>query len=886
MHPAPLARLMWSHFTWRHWQLAPLQSFTLVSLLALGIAVFFAVRLANRAAVASFQNFTELLTAEADGSITAPAGSLPESVLPELRGALNGEQVHLVAVLETTATRPRKSGSELETIGERETFQLVGLDLIALQNLAVQWHVDRSWFSQTNGRARVAASRSSSPGAWETFRDPHAAYVSATLAHRDRLELGDNFQVVINDQIIGLRIAGIIPADPQRPQAPPNLIVLDLPALQQLTDRTGRLDRVELLLDDSPTRRERWQAIRTQLEHVGAARWRVAEPADRQAAGEQMTQAFRLNLTILSMLALVVGLYLVFQALDGAVVRRREEIAILRSLGVHPAAIRAAWLREAAMLGLLGGVLGLGLGWLGAQGAVRLIGRTVNALYYATSVDAAALSWSEAVVALVLAIATSLFAGWLPARNAAATPPAQVLVRAGTTFAGPVWLRRPTWGVALLALGGMLTPFGPARLAGGGRFTWAAYLAAILWLAGAGMLAGRLLQCTARWLQPLGRLHAPWRLALSQLLDPSGRHRLALAGLVASVAMTAGMAILVSSFDTTVRGWIERTFQADLYISSDGAQSASTQNRIRPEVWKALATHPAVAAANAIQIAEIQLTGGSTLLGGSTLSWFRDRTHTTWIAAPQDDVVFDPARNAALCLVSEAFTARFQLTRGATLELPTPTSPRALTIAGVFADYGNERGSIGIERAHFAEWFGDEQASSIILALKPGQNADALRAEFRAAHPGLAVYTNAYLRREALRIFRQTFAITYALELIGIVVALAGLGFTLMSLLLERRTELTTLRALGFTNGEIAATTAWESLLTAAAGTAGGLVLSLALGWLLIERVNKQTFGWTLETNHPWAQLGLLSGLVLSAAGAVGWLVGRRGAQLPAEKEE
>ena len=236
--------------------------------------------------------------------------------------------------------------------------------------------------------------------------------------------------------------------------------------------------------------------------------------------------------------------------------------------------------------------------------------------------------------------------------------------------------------------------------------------------------------------------------------------------------------------------------------------------------------------------------------------------------------------------MSEAFTARFQLNRGGTLTLPTPAGPRPLTIAGVFADYGNERGSLSIERARFAEWFGDDQASTLILALKPGENADARRAEFRALHPGLAVYTNAYLRREALRIFHQTFAITYALELIGIVVAVAGLGFTLMSLLLERRTELTTLRALGFTHREIAATTAWESLITAASGIAAGLLLSLALGWLLIQRVNKQTFGWTLETNHPWNQLALLAGLVLAAAGTVGWIVGRRGAQLPAEKEE
>lgn len=873
--------LLWRRFTWRHWLGAPVESASLVLILALGVAVFFAVRLANRAAVANFQNFTDILTAESDGVLTAPAGSLPETLLLELRQRLDPEPVQLVPVIETTATPPR--GLDPDSIGDRETYQLVGVDLVGIQNLVAQRNVDRSWFRQTNVVATDASDRAALVPAW---RDPRAIFVSERLAQRRHLALEQLLPLVINDRVLELRVAGIIPTRVDLPQPPENLILMDLPALQAATDRMGRLDRVEFVLDPGPDRRVRWEAMRLRLEKAGEGRWRMSTPADRRAAGEQMTRAFRLNLTILSLLALVVGLYLVFQALDGAVVRRREEIAILRSLGVEPRAIQLAWLWEAAALGLLGGALGLVLGWVGAQGAVRLIGRTVNALYYATSAHHAALSWTESTLALSAAVATSLLAGWLPARNAAATPPAQILVRGGTTFAGPGWLRRPGWALVLVLIAVALTLVPPWRLAGGTRIPWAAYLAALLGLAGAGILAGFLLQTMAFCLRGLGSRWVIWRLAISQLIAPSGRHRLALAGLVASVAMTAGMAILVHSFDTTMRGWIERTFQADLYLSSDGAQSASTQNRIRPEIWRRIAGHPAVKTANAVQIAEIQLPGGSTLLTGATLSWFRDHTRTAWLVRPADDAVFDPQRNAQLCLVSEAFTARFQLGAGDFVEVPTPQGAQRLRIVGVYADYGNERGNLTVERSHFARWFGDEQASSLILALHPGQNAEALRSELRADHPGLAVYTNAHLRREALRIFRQTFSITYALELIGVVVAVAGLGFTLFSLLLERRSELTTLRALGFTTGEMAGATMWESILTAMAGVVAGLLVSLGLGWLLIARVNRQTFGWTLETEHPWTQLLALGALVVGAAALVGWWVGQRGAQLPAEQEE
>ena len=174
----------------------------------------------------------------------------------------------------------------------------------------------------------------------------------------------------------------------------------------------------------------------------------------------------------------------------------------------------------------------------------------------------------------------------------------------------------------------------------------------------------------------------------------------------------------------------------------------------------------------------------------------------------------------------------------------------------------------------------------MILALKPGYDPETLRTEIRTAHPGLGVFTSGYLRGESLRIFHQTFAVTYALEIIGVVVAVAGLAFTMASVLWERRADLNTLRALGMRRKELAFAAAWESALTAAAGVLSGLAVSLALGWLLIYRINKQTFGWTLQTDRPWGQLAALALLVLASATIAGWFVGRWAARLPAEREE
>ena len=586
------------------------------------------------------------------------------------------------------------------------------------------------------------------------------------------------------------------------------------------------------------------------------------------------------------MIALVVGLYLIVQALDGAVVRRREEIGILRSLGVEEGTIRRAWLGEAALLGIVGGALGVLLGWAGAQLAVRMVGRTVNALYYATSVNSATLEPTEVVVALVLAVAASLAAGWIPARDAARTPPAQILVRHAVAASGSSVWRNEWLGVLFLLIGWSLVLLPPLRFGGGSRFSLAGYLAAFCWILGAGILGGLILRRMALVVRLLNGRFAVVRLAMSHLVQPSGRHRLAVAGLVCAVAMTSGMAILVGSFESTMRGWIERTFQADLYLSSDGAQSASTQNRISSRTWREIAARPDVADANAIHVAEIELPQGRTMLVGADMGFAQRHTALSWLQKPDDDAVFDPARNAGLAVVSESFTERFQVRRGDRIVVPTPMGQKALIIVGIFSDYGNERGSIAVDRRHFVEWFHDDYASSLILFVKPGQEPERIRSEITTHYPGLQVFTNGPLRSEILRIFRQTFSITYALEVIGVFVAVIGLGLTLASVLMERRGELTTLRALGMARREMAQSTACEGMMLAIAGVLAGLLISLALGWLLIFVINKQTFGWTLAFALPWVQMLSLSALVIAMGTGVAYGVGYWGAALPADQEE
>jgi putative ABC transport system permease protein len=399
-------------------------------------------------------------------------------------------------------------------------------------------------------------------------------------------------------------------------------------------------------------------------------------------------------------------------------------------------------------------------------------------------------------------------------------------------------------------------------------------------------MCGWLLPLLAKIARSLGAAWAPARIALSHLRRPSGRHRLSVAALHCAVGMAAGMAILVASFELTVRGWIVRSLQADLYIASAGAQSASTDNFISAAAADRIAAHPTVAATARLTAYPLSLEGIPTLLTGTDLALMHARSDMPWVTPPRDPVLWDVTSNARLALVSEAFAERFGKKAGDILRVPTPAGVQTLTIAGIFADYGNERGSILVDRAHLLAWLGDDRVTNVSLWLKPGVDADNLRSELRAEFPGLAIFTNVKLRAEVLRIFRQTFAITYALEVIAVLVAVVGLALTLTSVLLDRREELTTLRALGFTRHELAGAAALEGGLVAVAAVAGGLVLSVALGWLLIYVINKQSFGWTLGFALPWTQLVGLALAVVGTGVSVSYGVGRWGADLPADREE
>jgi putative ABC transport system permease protein len=801
---------------------------TLLALLAvaLGVSVFLAIQLANRAAVASFDGFTQGFGTGADLTVRAAIGPMDENQLLRLDGLRRDAWIR--PVLEGSFA----SGADLET------FQILGTDLIGLDTAAGGTGFD------------------------QLLRDPDAVLVSRALA--SSLREGAQLDGLVDGRAVRLHVAGVLPDDPGRPPVQRNLLVMDLPAAQRLLRRPGQLDRLDL--GWLPGR----DGGRLQAQTLAALPpgWEAQAPEQRAGSARAMSAAFRLNLTVLSLVALAVGAYLLFQGFDAAVNRRRETWALLQALGCPPRRILGLVLGEAALLGACGSLLGVLLGWAMAQGAVRGVARTMAALYGAASAHEAAFRGLEAAIAWAAGTVTCLAAAWLPARRAAGTPPVQLLARGAE--ARPMRWRPLALGGALLLGAGLALAFVPGLPPG---TLWPAYAGSAMVLFGGSLATLALLPALAAPGRPR---RASWalRLSLRPLARPTGRHGFAAAALAVAVGMTVGMGVMVRSFEATVRTWIADTLTADLYVAPMGALGAAARHRIAPEVADALAADPDLAATDRYGQIPFSFRGQISSLATGDLAVAASRGHLAMIQGGASREVLDRVHRDGLAdpgaVASESFARRFRLRVGDRLELPRDGNPHPVTLRGVYADYGNERGSLILDRPVFLAWFHDPRAASLALYLKPGADADAVARRLARRWPGLQIRANASLRQRVLGIFRQTFAITYALEVIGLAVALGGLAQSLAGLALARRSDIWTLRALGASQGSVTGVLLGEGLGVALAGCLGGLGLGLLLSRILVLVLNPQAFGWTLSYRLPWGFLGgLLAACLLLAAAAL-----------------
>lgn len=834
----------------------------------LGVAVMLAIQMANQGSLRGFSAALDAVSGKAALEITAPPLGVDENLLPGLSWLRDYGVVAPVIEADVMAEAPQ--GSEM--------LRIIGVD--ALRDPALR---DYALGADLQGNA-------SGMQLMAFLGEPDSLVLAGAFARRHALKTGDSLRVRIGDRTRDLQIAAVLESrDGARGSAlaAQSIGIMDIAHAQVALDRAGRLDRLELRLHEGLPVAETETAVRARLPESLT----LQRPARRGAAVEKMLAAFHFNLTMLSGIALVVGVFLIYNTISVAVMTRRREVGMLRTLGVTRGQVLRLFMGEALLLGLAGAVAGVPLAKLLAEGAVLLTATTVDTLYVATAAQVPPLGWLHWLAGVALAVPLSFVAAALPALEASRISPVEAMRgadEAAGMAAGGSWRRgRSLLAVGICALGAVLAARQPAVA---GLPLWG-YFTCLCAIAAMAFLVPLVLGAGARLLRPaLGRVFGiEGRLAASQIQASTRRLAVSVAALAVSLALTVAIAVMVGSFRATVLYWVGQSLGADLYVRPGTPPRSQRPPTFSAGTVETLRAHPAVAALDGYRA--LDLPYGDRVVKLGTGDFDIQLSHgKVALKTPGDAAaIVRGARERGEVLISESFALRFQVKEGDEITLTTQKGPRAFRIAAQFYDYSNDSGTITMDTRLFEQEFGAGQPTHIAIFLKPGSDAEKVRDELVAALQGrgfVAIFTNAGLRSEILRIFDSTFAITWALEIIAVLVAMAGVAATMLTLVLERREEIRLLRIAGADAGQVRRTVVLESGILGAVSQVLGLAVGILLSLVLIHVINPQSFGWSIQFYTPWWFLA--GSTVLTVAGTMvaglypAWRVTRGRTLMPA----
>ena len=826
---------------WRYLARHPWQSVLMVVGITLGVAVMVAIDLANVSASQAFDLSTEAVAGRATHQITGGPQGLDEHVYTTLRLAgLANKGIASAPILSDYVSSPQ--------LGNRPV-QLLGVDPFAEAPF-------RSYV--TNGQ-EVPVDQLTA-----FLTQPGAVLLSSDVADRYGLAAGAPLSLTVGGYERTAFVAGVLqPADSLSRRALDGMILADIATAQELTGRLGQLDRIDLIVPEGD------DGVLARLEALLPDDVTVQPVAARSGAIEQMTAAFRTNLTALSLLALVVGLFLIYNTMTFSVVQRRPLFGTLRCLGVTRNEVFVLVLSEALLIGVIGSVLGVVLGIVMGQGAVRAVTQTINDLYFVVTVQGVAAPVSSLAKGAILGILATVLAAAPPAWEAASVAPRTALSRAGLESKAGHAVKAAALASLILMAAGLALLALPAK---GLVTSFSGTFAIIIGIGMQTPLVTRLLMDAATPISSrLGGVLG--RMAPRSVVNSLSRTAIAIAALMIAVSVTIGVSLMVGSFRYTVVAWLSQTVQGDVYISPPSATaSVASTATIDPRADAIIRGWPGVERVDTLRSVTVDSPDGPLQVAAvDNPSTGDERLFVAADGAPED--VWQ-AMQAGAVMVSEPFANRFDLPRrGGEVTLNTPDGPRTFPVAAIYYDYASSQGTVMMALSLYRALWSDEATTALALRLAPGSDPDQVARGLQdalAPVQSLIVQPNQALRDEALVVFDRTFAITGALQLLATLVAFIGVLSALLSLMLDKQRELGILRAVGLTGRQL-----WRlvSLETGLMGAVAGLLAmptGLVLALILIYIINRRSFGWTLQLQlspEPFVQAMVVAVVAALLAG-------------------
>jgi putative ABC transport system permease protein len=783
--------------------------------IALGVAVVVSIDLANQSASRAFELSLESVAGRSTHHIVGGPAGLPDSLYQIVR--VQEGYRRSAPVVEGHVTVRRE---------ESRTFTLLGIDPFA----------ERPFRSFSNDLIDA------SPQLFSLLMTrPESILLTESAATDIGISPGDTLSIISGVNTKVADVIGLIePGDERSRYALDNIMVADISSAQELLDMQGRLSRIDLIIEDTAEGKTVLERFKRALP-PGA---RIEESNLRSQTAEQMVRGFELNLTALSLLALIVGTFLIYNTMTFSVLQRRTHIGLQRSIGVTRREIFTLILGEAFILGIIGTIIGIFIGILLGKGMVKLVTQSINDLYYVLNVRSLQISGWSLVKGFLLGMGATFFAALKPAREATSAPPRVVLSRSHIESE----IKRKIPAITLSAL--LLSVAGFAILLIPGKSIWMSFAGLIPLILGLALFTPLLMVAlTAILNKILGRIAGTLgSMASRGVVSQMSRTAVAIAALSIAVATTIGVGTMVNSFRGTVVSWLGNILSADIYIAAPRLIATQANGDIDFEFSERLAGLSQAKHVNFYREIQLETAEGPKVLFIAKIGAHRYDNFTFKSGDPK--TAWPAYQDDEAALISETYAYRYDTEVGSYVTLTTDAGEKKFKVAGIYYDYGTDIGIVSLSYKTYRKYWNDDKLSGVLVYAHDGTDIDALMKEIRSLtdpDDQLIIQSNKSLMTASIAVFDRTFLITRVLQSLAIIVAFIGVLSALMAIQLERIREFGILRANGLTPRQL---WAMVVLQTGVMGFIAGL-LSIPIGniiaWVLIHVINLRSFGWTIH---------------------------------------
>ena len=819
--------------------------------IALGVAVFFAIRTANSALLDSLTLTVERLAGKSTLEVTAGEAGFPEETLDTVR-ATPGVQLAepVIEVIVHTAFQ------------DEGNLMILGADTTGDQQLR-QYEFDKSQTQIADPLTFLA--------------QPNSILLSQAFAERHGLKIGDHFPLFTAHGKMDFVVEGIFKPTGVGEVFGGNIAVMDIYSTQVVFGRGHNFDHIDLTNAPGVSVDELQRRLRARL----PAGIEVMRPEMKGQALENAVTAMRLGMMITSFIALLVGVYIIFNSFTIAVNQRWKEIGILRAVGVERGNINAMFLAEALLMGVIGSALGIVIGYYIAAGANRVMGSIAASVYGIVSIAVAPKLHPDLVaMAFGLGVAASVGGAWMPARAASYLNPILALhnIEARQKESALSWMRAGL-GAALLAISMLLIQFSPQGVGMDFQFSYAA-----LQLIGLTMLLPMFVHWAARAIRPaMDRAGgSEGALAVDAMIQSPRRSAATVGALMVGLMFVYSTAAYIQSYKNMIDRWTHQMLNADLMVATS-TLLRSTSYHFSEDLGKRIAALPEVKHVQNVRFTIVPYNGDTVAICAIEMQTFLMRSENAIFAGNKKAAEELLPRGQAV-LVSKNFAARWKLKTGNRVHLDTPTGPLDLPIVGIVEDYRSDKGTIFMEREVYKRYWKDDAVDFVDITVNPGVDAIAVKHEIERMTAGqehAIVYTNVEFRNWIGSLVDKFFLLNYMQLIVAVIVAVVGIANTLIISVAERRREFGIIRAIGGYQGQIRKMVLLEAFSISVVGVLVGAVAALFNIQFLSRTVSTVLAGYDVPFYFPWLLVLETFPAVVAVSLLAGWIPARHAMKAP-----